>query len=385
MISLLPECGHRPGQLCFRLARASTLMAVIAALVTTGCRFKVDRTLPPGEITGTVISAASPGQKATPVASARVVLENSSVKISADAHGDFAIVGLAAGTYAVDITPPASSPLAGSVGIHVGGLKLAPLPGGTLSGFDLGTITLERYGGIAGTVTLNGQPVTGAVAVLPGYGRAMSTDGVFAFFNVLPGEYSMTVVDAISGGARISQPLKVTVSPGAVLQLPPIDLSTDPVVTTGSITGQAQLSGASSSAGVTIALNGVSTTTQTDSQGNYSQSNVPANVYNLTATANGFQQVTLNGVIVGGPTTTVPEILLTAVTAATSTPDAGTVVTTTSAGNPYAIGSGNSVSSSSNFQLTIVSGTVQQPERSRNFQYLPGPVASGTASQGGNP
>jgi hypothetical protein len=355
---------------------------LLLAALTAGCKFHVDRTLPPGEISGTVTLAPSPGQKALPVAFARVTLEGSSLKITADAHGNFALVGLPAGTYALDISPPSSNPLAGSVGLHIGGLTLAPLPGGQLSGFDLGTVTLNRLGGIAGTVIESQQPVTGASAVLPGLGHATSTDGAFSFVNVLPGDYSLTVVDAAaSGGARVSAPQKVKVLPGAITQVPVVDLTSVPVVTTGALSGQVQLSGQTSSKGVSLMLQGLTTTFSTDDSGNYSQANIPANVYTLTATAPGFQSAMVPGIIVAGPATMVPLILLAPVpmTPVGSTADAGVSPQQI---NPYTLGSASFVSQSPNYQLSTVSGTALQVEASRNFQFVPGPIALST---GGTP
>jgi len=338
-------------------------------LASAGCRFSFDRSLSPGEIRGTVVMAPSPGSSLSPVAGARVSLENSSLGVTTDARGSFVLTQLPAGTYSLDITAP--QPQAGVVpqGLHIGNLTLAPVSSTLGSGRDLGQVELGAYGGIAGTVTSQSEPLNGAFVVLPELATTRTVAGAYAFSNLLPGNYALTVVaTAAPGAARIAAPVSVTVQPRAVARVPDIDVPLRPVETQGGIAGRVVLLGASSSKGVTVTLGGTSTRVQpSDDAGDYAQTGIPAYVYTVTASAPGYMAAIVQGIIVGGPTTNVPIITL----APGTNPPA-----------PQATIGGSFSSRSADYHMVMVAGRAQQAEQSSVYKLVPNQVALSPADGG---
>jgi hypothetical protein len=345
---------------------------LLFVLVTgnSGCMFHFDRSLSPGEVRGTVVEAPSPGASLVPVAGARVVIENSSLHVTADSHGAFDLTKVPAGTYAIDITAPPGDAGTVAQGIHLSGITLAALSGGAGDGLDLGRIVLGTLGGIEGTVTSEGASLTGAFAVLPDLTQMVSVNGAFSFSNLNPGTYSLSLVEVSSAGtARIAPPVRVVVNPGEITHVPNIDIPLNPILSQGGIAGRVELLGASSSKGATVTLLGTSIAAQTtDAAGDYSQSGVAADVYTLTASAPGYQSATVGGIIVGGTTTNIPVIVL---SPGTNPP-----------ANPSTVG-GTVSSRSTNFHLVLTPGRAEQPARSPGYRLDPGSLTAHAATDGG--
>jgi uncharacterized protein (DUF2141 family) len=364
-----------------------TRLGAALLLLATGCLFHFDRSLSPGEIRGVAVVAGSSKGTTLPVIGALAKLENSSLQVTADKHGNFVFTQLPAGTYGLDVTNGMSG--AGELGIHLSGLSLASVSGGLGNGLDLGQITLGALGGIKGQVIKNGGPVTGAVAALPGLAQTNTSDGSYSFSNLLPGDYTITIFQPTGPGqGALAPPVSVHVPPGQIATAPTVDLTNAPVYTQGAIDGVARLLGASSSAGVVISLSGISMTAATDSTGKYSESSIPAAVYTLTASANGFLPATIPAVIAAGPTTELPIITLTAGTAP-PTPDAGVPdagppgldAGVLQQDEPYSLGETFSAHSES-YHVVGIANRAQSAEQSEHYKFVPSGVA---ATAGGAP
>jgi hypothetical protein len=81
----------------------SRAILIFSLIIVAGCRFNVDRALGPGEIRGTVVFDLGGGKTAA-APGAHVVLENSTVQVTADGRGRFVISSLPPGMYALSIS-----------------------------------------------------------------------------------------------------------------------------------------------------------------------------------------------------------------------------------------------------------------------------------------
>lgn len=361
----------------FHHRRSTTLLAVTVGLLLTGCLFHFDRTLAPGEIRGMAVIAGSTKGTVLPAAGAPAALEDSSLAITADAHGSFVFTRLPAGTYALDVTNGVKG--AGELGIHLIGLTLGNIGGALGNGLDLGQITLGALGGITGRVISGGVPVTGAVAALQGTAQTTTAEGLYAFSNLLPGDYTVTIFQPTGPSqGKLAPTVTVHVPPGTIATAPTIDLTNDPVYTQGSIAGVAQLLGATSSAGITLGLSGISATATTNAAGSYSESSLPPFVYTLTASAPGFLPATVPAVVIAGPTLQLPLITLSPGTLPTP-PDAGTPAGLDAgvlqADEPFSLGETFSARSA-NYHVVGIANRAQTAEQSAHYKYVPSAVAA---------
>ena len=295
-----------------------------ALFLLASCTFAFNRALGPGELRGTAVFAAT-GGALTPAAGARVVLENSSITVQADARGRFVIPNLPPATYNLTITASQAGNGVADSGLRLVGITLASDGAGVLGdGRDLGQIVLGAFGSITGQVTLNGAAVaTGPTVVCPGITQAAVTGGTYTMPNLPPGPYQLTLFSpGFSGGAAsVEGPVAVQVVPRVPTTAPVFELSGAMQVTSGSISGQAQLMGVGSNAGIEISLSSSALSFQTsDDSGDYTGTEINAGIYTITGSIGGFIPASVPFIVVGGTTTTVPLITLAPITGST---DAG--------------------------------------------------------------
>ena len=285
---------------------------LLPALLLLSCRFALDRSLSAGEIRGTVVFDSSFTGRTFPAAGARILVENASLSVQADERGAFVLEQLPAATYSLDISASSNGGATPNAGVHLDGVALAINGSTTADGIDVGVIVLGAFGGIQGTVVDGAKGVTGAFVSAAGLVQTQTAMGGYSFANVLPGQYSLFVFDSVEpGSAQIVGPVQVLVTPRVPTTVPPIDLGHATTVTMGSLAGEALLLGAASSKGINISVSGASSATgMTNAQGRYSFIPLAAGIYTVTASAYGYESVSVPSVLVGGSTTTVPTILL---------------------------------------------------------------------------
>jgi hypothetical protein len=309
-----------------RLLTSWSSLIVPLALALAGCQFKVDRQLGPGEIRAHVVFLGSNGAKQdAPQATVRI--ENSSIGVTADARGDFVIRELQAGSYALDIT---WAPAGGDTprGLRLRNIALDPgVSGGLAVGRDLGDVEIGAFGSITGTVTSTAAIPQGTVVTMAGLALMDAQSGTYQSPSLPPGDYDLTLFSPVDGGARVTDPVTVTVTPGRVATAPPFNLDTTPVVTgaSGSISGTVLLVGAGSNGGSSVLLDPQPAgfvAPETDPSGLYSITSIQPGLYTVTAQVND-KSASVFFVVVGGNTTTVPVIVL-ALDDSQSLPDGGT-------------------------------------------------------------
>jgi fibronectin type 3 domain-containing protein/alpha-tubulin suppressor-like RCC1 family protein len=293
-------------------------VGTVIALLSCGC-FHFDRTLAPGEITGTAVFRTAAGTLA-PAAGAKVVLENSSVSVTANSKGVFVLTGLPAGTFTLDVTDTPQG-LDSEVGIRLSGLTLP-----VQDGLDVGQIVLDAFGAIQGTVTIDGSSTTpGSVATIAGLEEIPASNGSFSFPTLLPGTYSVTVFSPGNPGALVSAPVNVRVAPAATAQATIALSSQTDMVTSGAVQGAVQLAGTTSNGNVDVQFSGSGPDLTSGPSGMYEEGGVTAGLYTVTASLGGFGSVSVPYVVVGGGTTTIPTMTLFAVTTGTAA-DAGSTL-----------------------------------------------------------
>ena len=128
-----------------------------------------------------------------------------------DNGGAFALYGVPGGTYDLTITPDPSTN-------YIGQVISVDVVNGQIT--DLGTIELQQYGAITGTILNAGVAVEASVSIMVGTDEvAVNTDtnGVFLIENVPPGTYTVTItpVDTTLMFATI----EATVASGETLDL----------------------------------------------------------------------------------------------------------------------------------------------------------------------
>jgi hypothetical protein len=297
------------------MPRSSHLVRVTLAALPflAACIFHLQRSLTAGEIIGKAVYASADGTL-VPAANAVVTIEDSTISVTADGQGTFAVTGLPVGTFNLTIVASPSSE-ATQVGLRLSGLNIV-----ADDGLDLGQVQLASLGAIQGQVTLDNSPIgNGAVAVLPGMAEVAVMNGAFSFPSLLPGTYAVAVFYPGATGSLISSPAAVQVSPGSTAQTT-INLSSQSDSTSaGAVQGVVQVAGTTDNSGVDVQFSAQGPDLTTSANGNYASGSVPAGIYIVTASLGGFASVTVSSVLVGSGTAVVPTITL----VASATPDAG--------------------------------------------------------------
>jgi len=130
--------------------------------------------------------------------------------------GAFMLYGVFAGTYDLMITPdPSTNYIPQTLSVDVVNGQIT----------DVGTITLEQYGAITGTILNATVPVAASVSIMIGSDVvSVDTDpttGVFLLETIPPGDYTVTITPADSN--LTFAPIDVTVKSGETLDLTEIN------------------------------------------------------------------------------------------------------------------------------------------------------------------
>ena len=283
---------------------------VAAVLLLGGCRFSYDRDLPNGTLRGRAVFTNADGQK-IPAAGAEVTLPGTSLKVKADATGQFFFRDLpAAKSLRLRLAYAPEGDGVVNAGLSLSKLELTEESGRAL---DLGTIVLGRLGRIEGRVVGDDGSGLGNVKVILGTDTLVTTGdgGTFAFSDLLPGDgYRLTALAQSTEGTR-SVNTELVVPDGATAQAELTILSSLQLVPRGLVTGTAQLVGGEPGV-ITIEVDGPEQGTfQSNPDGSFSGGPFEPGVYTLTASSPGYVSVTLQYVIVDSAQIVVPPIVLT--------------------------------------------------------------------------
>ena len=159
---------------------------------------------------GIIQGVISPSDFQTEVS---VIVEGESITSYANTEngGAFMLYGVFAGTYDLTVTPDPSTnyiPQVLSVDVVNGEIT------------DVGTIVLEQYGAITGTILNATVPVAASVSVMVGSDTvSVDTDsnGVFLLENIPPGTYTVTIAPV--DNTLTFAPIEATVLSGETLDL----------------------------------------------------------------------------------------------------------------------------------------------------------------------
>jgi len=272
-----------------------------------------------GSIVGTIRSTSGNGVVGSGVQGVTVYLQ-SAFGAAIPGRGTFSATTDSAGNYRIDGVEPGNYTLAA---YRTGFIRATSNPGVvfTVEGDSLQQASLTLVpaapGSLGGKVTdSSGNIVSGATVTFTSsdgqvYSTTTDSNGNYALSSVAPSTY--TGVAAKAGFGSQTQPNLVVASNAAllvnfVLQPGPgavngrvLDVSGNPIV-------GASVFFSSGSPAV------VAATATTDSSGTYTIASLAAGTYNVTASATGFgSSAPISVVVVGGTTTTVPDITLGAV------------------------------------------------------------------------
>ena len=217
----------------------------------------------PGRIGGTVSDAST----AQPISGA--TLSYSGGSTATNAQGQFTLTSVSEGTYVISAT----------AGGYIGQSQSVTVGPGALVTQNF-SLTLNR-GSIAGSVTdaVTTQPIPGATIALSGGGTATTdASGHYAFGDILPGSYTLTVSAANYAGRSQS----VIVSAGTTVTQN-FTLAPNPGTISGSVTDSSTSQPVS---GAAVSYSGGSATT--NAQGQYSLTGVLEGTYTVTASASGY-------------------------------------------------------------------------------------------------
>jgi len=188
--------------------------------------------------------------------------------------GAFALYGVPEGTYDLTITPdPSSNYIPQTMSVDVTNGEIT----------DIGTIVLQEYGSITGTISDGESPIAGVtVSMMVGTDEVSAdTDdsGVFLLEKIIPGTYDVTITPDSSTN-YIGQTMSVDVASGEM-----VDLGTIVLEQYGAITGtilKADDSVVSATVSVMVGTDEITTTT--DDSGVFLLENIPPGTYSVTIT-----------------------------------------------------------------------------------------------------
>jgi len=246
-------------------------------------------TIPTGTIAGSVIDQDT----FLGIEGAEIIVEGTEYSAITNSDGTFTIPEVEIGTY--DVTASAEGYIsktktnqevvAGETTIII--FQLGAIPTGAIAGT---VIDSENLAGIEGVeITVVGTP----------YSTISGSDGTYSIENVEIGEYSVTAIadgyfPDIKHGQKVIQD-----------QITTIDFALVPLPTTGTILGIVTDSITTIPIeGAIISVEGTSYTAITNSDGEYTISEVIPGIYNITSTASGYKPKTIsNAVVIAGEIT----------------------------------------------------------------------------------
>lgn len=275
-------------------------LALVALFVLSACTFEIERTLAEGDLRGTAVFVDDSG--ATPAAGARVSLEGSPVTVKADAKGRFVLRRLPPATrYVLRISHDSDGD-----GVDDSGLRrIAEVAPGD-KGRDLGQVVIGAMGAIEGKLMRGNEPAPGRVTLL--FNREAKADvNGFRIEKLLPGEYDIVPLDA---DGKVFESRVVTVKPRETTHVD-FDLSSLLAQQFGQVSGKVLRAGGGSTRGALVAIPGAlpSPIVVDDQGGGFAEPQLPAGVYTLQASFDGYRSVQVPFVVIAGETV-VPDMLL---------------------------------------------------------------------------
>ena len=272
-----------------------------------------------GSIVGTIRSTSGNGVVGSGVQGVTVYLQ-SAFGAAIPGRGTFSATTDSAGNYRIDGVEPGNYTLAA---YRTGFIRATSNPGVvfTVEGDSLQQASLTLVpaapGSLGGKVTdSSGNIVSGATVTFTSsdgqvYSTTTDSNGNYALSSVAPSTY--TGVAAKAGFGSQTQPNLVVASNAALL----VNFVLQPGP--GAVTGRVLDVSGNPIVGASVFFSSgspavVAATATTDSSGTYTIASLAAGTYNVTASATGFgSSAPISVVVVGGTTTTVPDITLGAV------------------------------------------------------------------------
>jgi RHS repeat-associated protein len=222
----------------------------------------------PASIVGRVVDSVT----ASAVVGATVQITNNSETTQTSSDGSFTL-SKQPGTYTLSISD------AGHTSKQTASFVVGPE-----ETYDSGTIQVDAYGSVVGTVIrTGGASLSGATVTLNGTGKTANTagDGTFTITGVIPASYTVT---ASKTGFDSNTTSSFSVGVHETASAGTISLNAQPATISGSVLNSVTNAGV---AGATVLITGTSNSTTTASNGSFTLTQ-NAGSYTLTASANGY-------------------------------------------------------------------------------------------------
>ncbi len=265
----------------------------VAANATTTQNFALTKIIT--NETGTIAGMVTDAVSHSPIVGATVTADGKTA--TTDTNGNYSIT-IAPGTYNVTASAAnynSSTPASVTVMANAT----------TTQNFALTKIVPTENGTIAGKVTnvSSGLPISGATVTADGKTATTDTSGNYSI-TIAPGTYNVT---ASAAGYQSSTPASVTVMANAT--------TTQNFALTKIVAGNGTIAGTVTNASSGLPISGATVTADgkmatTDASGNYSIIIAPG-TYTVTASAAGYENKTVTGVMVTANTTTTQNFALT--------------------------------------------------------------------------
>jgi hypothetical protein len=251
-----------------------------------------------------------------------------------DSNGNFSLSVPSPQSYSVTAKANGYIPEAKTIDAWTGS---PPLPGYPM--FTKYFLSTQAPGTISGKITDQfGNAISGATVWYAGGTTTTDSGGNYSFANVLVGTYTVT---GSASGYQTASTQNIAVSAGATST---VSFTLSPI--SGSIAGTVTNTSGVGIAGATVSYSGSSVVT--DSNGNYTLSNLSVGTYSVTASATGYQSSTQSNVNVTANNTTTANFTLASGTGQTYS-ISGTI-------SPASIGSGTSLALSGPAPVLVQGG-----------------------------
>lgn len=292
------------------MLRSIRTLSLSVALFAAGCHFNFDRALSPGEIRGRLLLEDDRAEKHA-ATDAHVSIVGSALSVPTDNAGRFVMRGLPAGTYQLRVTRDL-----GGTGRQTTILNLQNIVIETVAGKpgarDLGDVVVAGLGSVHGTLTRNGEIVSGIRVVLKELTEVVAVNGVFALEALPAGTYPVFIVDdqgrTLKGKADHELVVVVQARKQSTLAIELNDLI---LAEDGTVAGHVYVSNGTDPSGIKVKLTNEQhdeIIATTNSDGLYTGDG-PAGVYTLEATKDGYSNSYIQYFVVDGATAA-PDMLL---------------------------------------------------------------------------
>jgi len=237
---------------------------------------------------GIIQGQATDGVTAAPISGATVstTIDGTAVSTITNSTGNYSFTGVTEGSYTLTVT--AANYASGSASASVGpgatvtkNVALSPLPG-SISGLVTDASTGAGIPNPVVSYTVGSTTTTATSDASGNYSFANVTEGAYTLTASAPGYGSQTAVVSVGPGGASIQNFSLPPPPGSIGGQVTDSLTESPV------------GGASAS----VTVNASVQTVSADGSGNYSILNLPPGTYTLTASASGYNNASVWGVVV---------------------------------------------------------------------------------------